>query len=68
MSQAKTTLQRNLKIGVKGEDVKIIQKFLGLNADGVFGKKTAEKVKEWQMMKNLTADGIVGSKTMLLMK
>jgi len=66
--QVKTTVQRTLKVGAKGEDVKVIQKFLGLNADGVFGKKTAEKVKEWQMTKNLTADGIVGNKTMSLMK
>jgi hypothetical protein len=66
---APTSLQtRTLKIGVRGEDVKDIQTFLGLKADGVFGKVTANKVKEWQTLKNLSADGIVGLKTRALMK
>jgi peptidoglycan hydrolase-like protein with peptidoglycan-binding domain len=59
---------RTLTVGAKGEDVKAIQTFLGLKADGIFGKVTANKVKEWQILKNLSADGIVGLKTRALMK
>lgn len=52
-----------LKVGSRGEYVKKIQEKLGLEADGIFGKMTAEAVKDWQASKGLTADGIVGPKT-----
>ena len=35
-----------LKLGSKGEEVKELQEFLGLNADGDFGPKTDTAVKE----------------------
>lgn len=54
------TIQRILKIGVKGEDVKTIQTLLGLTADGVYGPITAKKVKEWQASKELKVDGVFG--------
>lgn len=56
-----------LKLGSKGENVKIIQRFLGLTADGDFGPKTEAAVKEWQKLNSLTADGIVGPKTWAIM-
>ena len=34
-----------IKLGSKGEDVKVLQKYLGLNPDGDFGPKTLLKVK-----------------------
>lgn len=52
------------KVGCTGEQVKQIQKALGLKADGVFGRVTEAAVKKFQKEHNLTADGIVGRKTM----
>ena len=52
-----------IKLGSKGEDVKVLQKYLGINADGDFGPNTDKKVKEWQKSKGLTPDGIVGPKS-----
>jgi peptidoglycan hydrolase-like protein with peptidoglycan-binding domain len=61
-----------------GEDVQILQNDLNavtalpsqksglapLDADGVFGPKTAGRVQEFQALKGQTADGVVGSKTL----
>jgi len=52
-----------LKVGSTGEDVKKLQQFLGLNADGSFGPMTESKIKEFQSKNGLTADGIVGDGT-----
>lgn len=52
-----------LKLGSKGEQVKQLQKFLGLVADGSFGPKTESAVKKWQQENRLVADGIVGKQT-----
>lgn len=52
-----------LKNGDKGEYVKVLQKALGITADGVFGSKTEEAVKVFQKSKGLTVDGIAGPKT-----
>jgi putative chitinase len=52
-----------LKVGSKGEDVKKLQSFLGLGADGSFGPGTEKAVKAWQSANGLTADGLVGDGT-----
>ena len=52
-----------LKKGSKGKEVKDLQEFLGLSADGIFGSKTEQAVKNWQLNNGLTADGIVGPNT-----
>ena len=52
-----------LKKGSTGDDVKLLQEFLNLNADGIFGVNTEKHVKLWQSKNNLVADGIVGPKT-----
>ncbi|GEM_PF-3104857 len=52
-----------LKKGSKGENVKTIQTYLKLNADGIFGPNTEQAVKTFQSQNGLTADGIVGDKT-----
>lgn len=52
-----------IKLGSKGDDVKVLQKYLGINPDGDFGPKTLLKVKEWQKSKGLTPDGIIGDKS-----
>lgn len=56
-----------LKLGSKNEDVKHIQLYLGLTADGNFGPKTEAAVKQWQAAHGLVADGIVGVKTWVKM-
>ncbi len=45
-----TSITRTLKWGIRGDDVKRLQDFLGLKSDGVFGRGTLLKVKEWQIM------------------
>lgn len=55
-----------IKLGSKGEDVKVLQKYLGLNPDGDFGPKTDLKAKEWQKSKGLTPDGIIGPKSWVI--
>jgi hypothetical protein len=52
-----------LKNGSKGSDVKALQEFLGITADGDFGPGTEKHVKKWQTQNGLVADGIVGPKT-----
>jgi hypothetical protein len=52
-----------LKNGSRGSDVKVLQGFLGIAADGDFGPGTEKAVKKWQTQNNLTADGIVGPNT-----
>lgn len=52
-----------LKRGSVGESVKMLQKALGIDVDGIFGKQTEKAVKVWQAAHGLAADGIVGSKT-----
>jgi len=60
INPSKDPISRTLKVGTKGEDVKILQTFLGAISDGVFGQKTAEKVRNWQSINGLSADGVVG--------
>jgi len=52
-----------LKKGSKGQAVKSLQSFLGVNADGVFGNETENAVKEFQKQFNLRPDGVVGKET-----
>lgn len=52
-----------LKNGSKGKEVKDLQEFLGLTADGIFGSQTEKAVKKWQGENSLTMDGIVGPNT-----
>jgi putative chitinase len=56
-----------LKNGSTGEDVKKLQKKLGLVDDGSFGPVTEAKVKAWQSKNGLTPDGIVGDSTWKIM-
>jgi peptidoglycan hydrolase-like protein with peptidoglycan-binding domain len=63
---------RDLSLGASGDDVKAIQDALNiqpdltggpLNADGVFGPLTADKVRAYQSAHGLTVDGVVGART-----
>jgi murein L,D-transpeptidase YcbB/YkuD len=54
---------RTLGVGKRGEDVKQLQRKLGITVDGIFGQGTKESVKQFQRNKGLQVDGIVGSQT-----
>ena len=56
-------MMETLKLGSKGDAVKLLQAKLGAVQDGDFGKKTEALVKEWQKKNKLAIDGIVGPKT-----
>jgi len=56
-----------LRLGSKGRDVKDLQKFLGIKADGIFGKGTEKSVKNFQKENNLVVDGVVGPITLEVM-
>jgi lysozyme len=55
---------RLLKNGCRGDDVKELQRRLGVGADGVFGANTEAAVKAFQKKKGLGCDGCVGPKTL----
>lgn len=57
------SLTQNLQRGSKGEDVKKVQNFLGITADGDFGPNTEAAVREYQSENGLNVDGIVGPQT-----
>lgn len=52
-----------IRKGSKGEDVKRLQRLLGIEADGIFGQQTHDAVVKFQSEHGLTPDGIVGSLT-----
>ena len=63
-----TEITRFLAFGSYGGDVKLLQETLNkhgyeLKADGIFGIKTEEAVRDFQKKNGLIADGIVGPKT-----
>ncbi len=51
---------RGLKLGLRGEDVKALQRLLHIKVDGIYGNRMLAKVKEWQISNGLKADGIFG--------
>ena len=69
-----TTSRTNLRIGSRGEDVKLLQtqlKKLGYYdgiSDGQFGESTRDAVIEFQLKKKVLADGVVGNQTNELIK
>ena len=54
---------RTLKLGMRGEDVKELQKRLGVIQTGVFWVLTKRAVELYQSKHHLTVDGIVGINT-----
>ena len=53
-----------LNVGSTGDTVKAVQEFLGIGADGIFGRGTKRAIKQWQAANGLTADGVVGPATL----
>lgn len=77
LAQSKNiALARSLRSGMRGEDVKSLQRFLAEYPDvypeasitGFFGPKTEVAVKKWQKKNGLEAVGIVGPKTIAKIK
>lgn len=60
---ATASAQRTLRLGDKGDDVRNLQRKLGLIPDGSFGPETEKAVKSFQAEKGLATDGIAGSAT-----
>ncbi len=52
-----------LKRGDRGPAVEMLQRALGVGADGVFGKVTGRAVRKFQRSHGLTVDGVVGPQT-----
>ena len=57
-----------LKRGSEGARVVKVQRWLGIDADGIFGPGTRRAVKRFQRAHGLTADGIVGPMTWSALK
>jgi murein L,D-transpeptidase YcbB/YkuD len=57
------TARPTLRMGSSGPLVVELQTFLGVPADGIFGKQTAKAVRAFQSAAGLTADGVVGPAT-----
>lgn len=53
-----------LKLGSRGNEVKLLQEKLNLKVDGIFGPLTEEAVKDFQRSNGIKVDGIVGANTL----
>ena len=58
-----TTAYKTVKKGSRGLWVRKIQAALGIQVDGIFGKKTEAALKGWQAANGLQSDGIAGRVT-----
>jgi peptidoglycan hydrolase-like protein with peptidoglycan-binding domain len=52
-----------LRVGSFGDEVRLVQRALGITVDGQFGPGTYEAVRSFQTKHGLTADGVVGTMT-----
>ena len=52
-----------LRVGSFGDEVRLVQRALGITVDGQFGPGTYEAVRSFQSRNGLTADGVVGNLT-----
>lgn len=64
---AKETISRVPVYGNKSPDVVIIQKALGIEADGDFGPKTKAAISSLQKKNGLAGSGVIGPKTLALL-
>lgn len=54
---------RTIRLGSRGEDVRVLQTRLGIGVDGIFGAGTDRAVRAYQASHGLDVDGIVGRQT-----
>lgn len=54
---------RTLQKGIRGQDVRTLQKILHLFEDGIYGPLCEEKIREIQASAGLKVDGVCGPKT-----
>jgi hypothetical protein len=59
-------MRPTLHTGLRGPAVRIWQRFLGVNQDGVFGFQTQLATKRFQQSHGLVPDGVVGPRTWAL--
>ena len=52
-----------LRLGSKGDAVKLVQKVVGATQDGDYGEATERRVKAWQKSRSMFVDGVVGPVT-----
>ena len=52
-----------LQLNSRGDDVKILQRALGVTPDGIFGQATDKALRAFQSAHGLKADGIAGAAT-----
>jgi peptidoglycan hydrolase-like protein with peptidoglycan-binding domain len=52
-----------LRLGSKGDAVKLVQAVIGAKPDGDYGPATERRVKAWQKSRGMFVDGVVGSVT-----
>lgn len=52
-----------LKLGSRGDSVKLVQAVVGATPDGYYGSVTERRVRDWQARNGLLADGVVGPVT-----
>jgi hypothetical protein len=63
--QSPTTSRPTVRRGDAGALVALLQRFLGLPDDGVFGKHTEAAVRRYQERQGLPVDGVCGPRTWL---
>lgn len=64
LPSSSSTQYETVRVGSRGETVRLVQQKLGLAADGVFGPGTERAVKAWQAANGLAADGVMGPKSL----
>src|ERR687894_2866189 len=60
--------EKTVERGDRGPTVRKLQRLLGVNADGVFGRGTVRALKRFQRRRGMTADGIAGPATWRALK
>lgn len=63
MPSGEALLQRTIRRGDTGEDVKVVQRWLGLVVDGIFGPVLNQAVRDFQAEAGLDSDGVIGDQT-----
>jgi hypothetical protein len=63
-----TAAAGDLETGARGPRVAVVQRWLGLDVDRVYGPATRRAVKRWQRRHGLAPDGIVGAGTWAALK